>query len=101
MMKPKLDLLNMLLIKINGQSPVPVVKKRKAKEVFIGMMPAENTLMLKSTYQFSRKFLTIISLIFHVPLPEFHFPFYGLLRASTIMSVNATLSVFLLRGTRH
>ena len=50
MMKPKLDLLNMLLIKINGQSPVPVVKKRKAKEVFIGMMPAENTLMLKSAY---------------------------------------------------
>ena len=55
MMKPKLDLLNMLLIKINGQSPVPVVKKRKAKEVFTSVMPAKNTLMLKPAYQFSKE----------------------------------------------
>ena len=79
MMKPKFDLLNMLLISINGRSPVPAVKKRKAMEVYNDVMLAKNTPMLKSVYQFSRKFLTIISLIFHVPLPKFHFLFCSLL----------------------
>ena len=65
------------------------------------MMPAKNTLMLKSAYQFPKKFLTIVSLIFHVPLPGFHFPFYSLLWVGAIMSVNATLSIFLLKGTWH
>ena len=75
------------------------VKIRKAKEVFIGEMPVENAPMLKSAYQFSKKFLTSVSLIFHVSLPEFRFPFYSLLWVGAFMSVNATLSIFLLRGT--
>ena len=54
-MKPRLDLISMLLVSIEGRSPIPVVKKRKAREVFIGVMPAENTPMLKSAYQFSKE----------------------------------------------
>ena len=54
MMKPKLDLVSMLLINVNGPSPVPIIKKRKAREGFTGMRPAENTLMLKSDYEFSK-----------------------------------------------
>ena len=65
------------------------------------MMPAKNTLMLKSAYQFPKKFLTIASLIFHVSLPGFHFPLYNLLWVGVVMSVNAALSVFLLRGMQH
>ena len=100
-MKSKLDLVSMLLVNIDGRSSVPAVKKRKAKEVFTNVRPAENTPMLKSTYQFSKRFLTIVSLIFPVLLPGFHFPFYSLLWVGAIMSVNAALSVFLLRGTWH
>ena len=100
-MKPKLDLVNMLLVNINGRSSAPTVKKRKAKEVLTGVMLAENTPMLKSAYQFSKKFLTIVSLIFHIPLLGFHFPFYSLLWVGAIMSINTDLSVFLLRRTRH
>ena len=37
-------------ISIDGRSPVPAVKKRKANEVFIGVMLVENALMLKSVY---------------------------------------------------
>ena len=62
------------------------------------MVPVENALMLKSAYQFSKKFLTSISLIFYVSLLEFHFPFYSLLWVGVVMSVNVVLSVFLLRG---
>ena len=101
LMKPKLDLVSMFLVNIDGRSLVPAVKKRKAKEVFTVVMPVENALILKLAYQFSKKFLTSISLVFHVSLPEFHFPFYSLLRVGVVMSVNAALSVFLLRGTRH
>ena len=54
MMKPKLDLVSMLLINVNGRSPVPIIKKRKAREGFTGMRPTENTLMLKSDYEFSK-----------------------------------------------
>ena len=100
-MKLKLDLISMLLVSINGRSLVPVVKKRKAKKVFTGMVPVENALMLKSACQFSKKFLTSISLIFYVSLLEFHFPFYSLLRVGAVMSVNAALSVFLLREMRY
>ena len=78
MMKPKLDLVSMLLVSIDGRSSVPSVEIRKEKVVFTGEMPVENALMLKSTYQFSKKFLTSVSLIFHVSLPEFRFPFYSL-----------------------
>ena len=91
----------MLLVSIDGRSLVPAVKKRKAKEVFTGMVPVENALMLKSAYQFSKKFLTSISLIFYVSLPVFHFPFYSLLWVGAVMSINAALSIFLLRGTWH
>ena len=100
-MKLKLYLVSMLLVNIDGRSPIPAVKKRKANEVFIGVMPVENASMLKSAYQFSKKFLTSVSLIFHVSLLEFHFPFYSLLRVGAVMSVNAAMSVFLLRGMWH
>ena len=78
LMKLKLDLISMLLVSIDGRSSVPSVEIRKEKVVFTGEMPVENALMLKSTYQFSKKFLTSVSLIFHVSLPEFRFPFYSL-----------------------
>ena len=45
-MKPKLELVSMLLVNIDGRSLVLVVKKRKAKEIFTGVMLAENTSML-------------------------------------------------------
>ena len=38
------------LISIDGWSSVPAVKKRKANEVFIGVMSVENAPMLKSAY---------------------------------------------------
>ena len=63
LMKSRLD-----LVSINGRSPVTVVKKKKAREVFTGMMPAENTLMLKLAYQFSKEVshnsLSIFSCVF-------------------------------------
>ena len=49
-MKPRLD-----LISIDERFPVPTVKKRKVREVFTGIIPAENTPMLKSAYQFSKE----------------------------------------------
>ena len=54
-MKSKLDLVSMLLVNTDGRSLVLVVKKRKAKEVFTGVMPAKDTPLLKSTYQFSKE----------------------------------------------
>jgi len=33
MMKPKIDLVSMLLVNVDGRALVPVVKKRKAREV--------------------------------------------------------------------
>ena len=47
LMKPKLDLVSMLLVNIDGRSPVLTVKKRKAKEVFTNIRPVENALILK------------------------------------------------------
>ena len=47
------DLVSMLLVSINGRSPIPDIKKRKAKEGFAGVRLAENTPMLKSDYEFS------------------------------------------------
>ena len=32
-MKPKIDLISMLLVNVDGRAPVPIVKKRKANEV--------------------------------------------------------------------
>ena len=54
LMKPKIDLVSRFLVNANGQSPVPVIKKRKTREGFTGMRPPENTLMLKSDYEFSK-----------------------------------------------
>ena len=54
MMKPKLELVNMLLVSVNGRSPLPNIKKRKVTEGFGGMRPAENTPMLKLNYEFSK-----------------------------------------------
>ena len=51
-MKSKLDLVSMLLVNVNGWSLVPDIKKRKAKEGFVGIRPTENTTMLKSDYEF-------------------------------------------------
>ena len=50
LMKSRLD-----LVSINGRSPVIAIKKRKAREVFTGVMPTENTPMLKLAYQFSKE----------------------------------------------
>ena len=50
-MKSKLDLVSMLLVNANGLSPVPDIKKEKAREDSAGMRPAENTPMLKSNYK--------------------------------------------------
>ena len=100
-MKPNLDLVSMLLVSVDGRSPVPAVKKRKAREGFTGVRPAENAPMPKLDYKFSKEVSHNSLQIFHVSLPEFHFPFYSLLRVGAIMSVNAALSVFLLRGMRH
>ena len=100
-MKPKIGLVNMLLISVDGRPLVPTIKKIKAREGFAGVRPVENALMLKSACQFSKKFLTSISLVFHVSLPQFYFPFYSSLRVGIVMSVNAALSVFLLRGMWH
>ena len=95
-MKPRLD-----LISIDERFPVPAVKKRKAREVFTDIIPAENNPMLKSAYQFSKEVSRNSLSNFHVFLPEFHFPFYILLWVGAIMFVNAALSVFNLRRMRH
>ena len=55
MMKPKLDLVSMLLISVNGRSSELDIKKRKAKEGFTSMRLAANTRMLKSDYEFSKQ----------------------------------------------
>ena len=96
LIKSKLD-----LISIDGRSLVLAVKKRKAKEFFTSMRPVKNASMPKPAYQFPKEFLTSVSLVFHVSLPEFHFPFYSLLQVGAVMSINAALSIFLLRGMRH
>ena len=95
-MKPRLD-----LISIDERFPVPFVKKRKAREVFTDIIPAENNPMLKSAYQFSKEVSRNSLSNFHVFLPQFHFTFYSVLWVSAVRSVNAALSVFLLRGTQH
>ena len=95
-MKPKLDLVSMLLVNVNGQSPVPDIKKGKTREDSAGMRPAENTPMLKSNYKFTKE---VSHNSFHVSLPQFSFPFYSLLQVGAVMSINPVLSVFLLRGT--
>ena len=63
-MKPKLDLISMLLVSVNGRSPVPDIKKRKAKEGFAGeIMSSQN------------KLLTILSINFFVSFTCVPFPF--------------------------
>ena len=75
-MKPKLDLVSMLLVNANGLSPVPDIKKEKAREDSAGMRPAENTLMLKSNYKllkgdFSQFFLNVFSVLTLILFPLF------------------------------
>ena len=48
-MKPKVGLVSMLLVNVDGQALIPAVKKRKAKEVFTDVVLVENAPMLKST----------------------------------------------------
>ena len=48
------DLDSMLLVNVNGQSLVPIIKKRKARKGFTSVRPAENTPILKSNYEFSK-----------------------------------------------
>jgi len=100
-MKPKLDLINMLLVNANGRSPVPDIKKEKAREDSVGVRLAENTLMLKLDYKFSKEVSHDSFRMFSMSLPQFSFPFYSLLHVGAVMSVNAVLSIFLLRGTWH
>ena len=97
-MKSKLDLVSMLLIKINGRSPVPKIKKGKTREDSASVRPAENTPMLKSDYKFSNEVSHNTFRMFHVSLPQFSFPFYSLLQVGAVMCVNVVLSIFLLRG---
>ena len=91
-MKPKLDLISMLLVNVNGRSPIPDIKKGKTREDSVGVRPAENTLMLKSDYKFSKEVSHNSFRMFHVSLPQY---------SGAVMSVNAVLSVFLLSGTWH
>ena len=91
-MKPKLDLISMLLVNVNGRSPIPDIKKGKTREDSVGVRPAENTLMLKSDYKFSKEVSHNSFRMFHVSLPQY---------SGAVISVNAVLSVFLLRGTWH
>ena len=99
LMKLKLDLVSMLLVNINGRSPIPKIKKGKTREDSASVRLAENTPMLKSNYKFSNEVSHNSFRMFHVSLPQFSFPFYSLLQVGAVMSVNAVLSVFLLRGT--
>ena len=100
-MKPKLDLVSMLLINVNGRSLVPDIKKENTREDSAGVRPIENTSMLKSDYKFSKEVSHNSFRMFHVSLPQFSFPFYSLLQVGAVMSVNAVLSVFFLRRTWH
>ena len=100
-MKPKVDLVSMFHVSVDGRAPILAVKKRKSNEVFTSMVLVENAPMLKLTKQFSKNSLTSVSQVFHVPLPEFYSPFYSLLQVGEVMSVNVALSIFLLRETQH
>ena len=77
-MKPKLDLVSMLLVNVTWQFLVPDIKKEKAREDSIGMRPAENTPMPKLDYKFSKEVSHNSFRMFHVSLPQFSFPFYSL-----------------------
>ena len=46
-MKLDNDLVNMLLVSVDGRFLIPVVKKKGSKGGFSSMVPIENTLMLK------------------------------------------------------
>ena len=48
MMKPKVDLVSMLLVNVDGRASVPVITERKAKEIFTSVVPVEHAPMLKS-----------------------------------------------------
>ena len=62
-MKPKVDLICMFLVSVNGRAPVLVVKKRKANEVFTGVMPVKNV-NLTILKEFSHKCLSSFSCVF-------------------------------------
>ena len=75
-MKLKLDLFSMLLVNANGQSPVPNIKKEKAREDSASARPAENTPMLKSDYKlskgdFSQFFPNVFSVLTSILFPLF------------------------------
>ena len=55
LMKLNFDLVSMLLVNVDGQSLVPIIKKRKAREGSAGVRPIEKTPMLKSDYKFSKE----------------------------------------------
>ena len=62
-MKPKVDVISMFLVSVNGRVPVLVVKKRKAKEVFTGVVPIENVSLIVLK-EFSHKCLSSFSCVF-------------------------------------
>ena len=61
LMKPKVDLVSMFHVSVDGRAPILVVKKRKSNEVFTSMVLVENAPMLKLTKQFSKNSLTSVS----------------------------------------
>ena len=68
-MKPKLGLINMLLVNVNGRSPKPDIKKGKTREDSTNVRLAKNTLMLKLDYKFSKEVSHNSFWMFHVSLP--------------------------------
>ena len=95
------DLVSMLLVNVDGQPLVPIVKKREAKEISTCVMPVEDAPMPNFVIWLSKNYFQSISLVFHVSYLSSDFPFYSLPQVGAVMSVNAALSIFLLRGTWH
>ena len=101
LMKLESDLVSMLLVNVDGQPLVPIVKKREAKEISTCVMPVEDAPMPNFVIWLSKNYFQSISLVFHVSYLSSDFPFYSLPQVGAVMSVNAALSIFLLRGTWH
>ena len=100
-MKPESDLVSMLLVNVDERPLVLVVNKREVKEISTGVMPVEDAPLPKLVIWLSKNSFQSISLVFHVSYLSFDFPFYSLPQVGVVMSVNAALSVFLLRGMWH
>ena len=63
------------------------------------MVPIKNTSMLKSAKWPLKNSPTSVYPVFHIYFTWVPFSFYSLLRVGVVMSVNAPLSIFLLKET--